>query len=254
MMAKGKQQIRIIENKVYCKIIFLLGIRESYPLELWRENALLKKAGSIQNLSREMNFLAEESFLICRRQLDKNKKYYRVNLSKIIDVFLDYVQEVNYRKEITKQFRTNSKKNRLVRFIFADFFEYLRQSCINMDYFSNTLKDLFDTLMSSISIEDKIKFCFIDLLMENTSGGDPRFAMARQDLNKKGQKKLIYKIWKDLIADKEEFAFFEHFLVLTRNKTVISDYFFDQMPAIISNKLSSGFLPDEEPFYRLRKD
>jgi hypothetical protein len=176
----------IIENPVYCEILFRLGAKKQYVNEFVNhftkgddmdgtfegDNNLTKKQPV---LARQMDFLRKEGYLLYTNKNEKgnklkgNIKLYYVNMDKIIESFLNYYiyfikenidkgkTEGNNLKKISKSYVETCKKNKVIKYLFTHLIEEPRHiNELNLKVY--TLKDLFYMLIISLgNYRDKIR-------------------------------------------------------------------------------------------------
>ncbi len=229
----------IIENRVYCEILFRLGTYKYHATQLhsdFYEFGEDKPSKSIQAVARDLKFLAKEGYLDFSMEDAegkpslKNRKYYSVNYDKLIDDFLTRVLRFKpeAKKEISSSFRKKCKKNRLIRITIAVFLEETRRSYDDLS--TTILSDLFDSLIKTGYIEDLFKHHLVN-----------------------SSKKNYEKRWTELIHEslQKEYNFYEEFLEVIRLNTGINHFVQHDFPLEMSVYLLNGLDDQTVKDYRL---
>jgi len=258
----------IIENTVYCEIMFRLGVYKYYVSQFvdhfrddWDMTSKPHKEQSV--LQRQMEFLREEGYLMTTqtneegKKTDKNKKLFFISFGKIIEVFMEYsitrlkgmldnkeLKEYEYKDRIKalidNAFRKQAKDNILIKYLFSAFMEQIRQS--NFDKRRITLKNMFDSFLSTGYFEDKIKFAIFEKVGETNDHLNIKQIEKRYD--------PVTYIKKELV---EDYRFFLHFMNTVQMSGGLNYLANEIFPVILSNILINGFNSRDYSFYRLKK-
>lgn len=239
---KGKRAIP--NNPIYCEILYKIGEKSVYPTEFCKEwfrkdNKIIgfpqaKHKKSVPALYRQMMKLHELGYLNITeekkegKKFEKNKKYFSMVWSKIVD---DFLEHINYASKTIK--REKIQNNIFLQSIFKDFFKQLG---FHSEYSDLPLSDLFqfindDNTLHNFKEDFEIKF---------VGEGWTIVSHDRKKTEKNAIKYLNERFGEDL---GEQYWIFENFVKDTYSATHKS--FLRYLTLALPNIVGRTLLPEE---------
>lgn len=277
----------IIENKVYCEIIFRLGTHSHHAnsfVEQFTDDLVslkLKEASPHKTqpvLARQMAFLHEQGWLNILTEEDgkkllKNMKKYSVNFDKIISEFIDYTEQYfySYRAELvskkneedslfegrikelkSEKFREQSCKNVFVQYFFRRLIEEPRH--LNLRLRELTMKELFDLILRTGMfqyLEQDVEYEIAANLSDDFEERSEDYQPMAKGFLRPPSEKIRKHIPKDRLKEWDFFAYEFLSAISIGHLRPIYNFMSRDMPRIFSDILLDGLPELNLDFYGL---